>query len=83
MGNIFSFGDAVKKAAHQTELETLKDLPDNDAQIGVVVKPGDIGVSGSISEDIGKPGGWGFLAEGSWMHKAGGSVKAMLRRKSK
>ena len=83
MSKVFSFGDAVKKAAHQTELETLKDLKDDEAQVGVVVKPGDIGVSGSISQDLGKPGGWGFVAAGEWMQKTRGSVRAMLRRKSK
>jgi hypothetical protein len=69
----------------EAQLDKLKDLPDGESQAGIVVKPGaggiDVGVTGSISEDIGKPGGWFFLAEGSWMRKAGGSIAAMLRRK--
>ena len=73
------------KEATQAQLDKLKDLPEREAQAGVVVKPGasglDVGVTGSISEDIGKPGGWFFLAEGSWLRKAGGSFAAMLRRK--
>jgi hypothetical protein len=73
------------KEATQAQLDKLKDIPEREAQAGIVVKPSgsgiDVGVTGSISEDIGKPGGWFFLAEGSWMRKAGGSIAAMLRRK--
>ena len=79
--------DIFSPNATQAQLDKLKDLKDDEAEIGAVVKPGmnglDVGAKGSISQDIGKPGGWGFLAEGSWMKKAGGSVAAMLRRKGK
>lgn len=79
MPSIFS------KDATQAQLDKLKDLKDNDAAAGVVVKPGadglDVGVQGHVSQDIGKPGGWFVLAEGSWLKKAGGSFAAMLRRK--
>lgn len=77
--------DIFSPQATQAQLDKLKDLPDNDAQAGIVVKPSsgglDVGVQGSISEDIGKPGGWVFIAEGSWMRKAGASFAAMFRRK--
>jgi hypothetical protein len=75
------------KEATQAQLDKLKDIPDDAAEVGAVVTPGmnglDVGVKGSISQDLGKPGGWAFIAEGSWMKKAGGSVAAMLRRKGK
>lgn len=68
------FGDNVIKRY----LDDLEDLPLEHADVGVVVKDGDVGITGSVNKDIGKPGGWKFAAEGSWMHKAGKSVKALL-----
>ena len=46
--------------------DQLKKLPDNEANVGVVVEGKDIGITGSVSKDVGKPGGWWFGAEGTW-----------------
>jgi hypothetical protein len=79
--------DIFSPNATQAQLDKLKEIKDGEGEIGAVVKPSasgiDVGVTGHVSEDIGKPGGWFVLAEGSWMKKAGASFSAMLRRKGK
>lgn len=57
--------------------EQLKKLPENEANIGVVTEGKDIGITGSVSKDIGKPGGWWFGAEGTWV-KAKSRIAAMF-----
>lgn len=65
--------------ALQNELKKLEDNKTLETGIGVVVKDSDVGVTGSIQKDVGK--NWTFLAEGSWMRKAGKSFVAMFTKK--
>lgn len=60
-------------------LDKLEKVPENEANIGVVVQDGDVGVTGSVSKDIGKPGGWDVSAEGTWMRRTGAKLAALLR----
>lgn len=60
-------------------LEKLEDVPKNEAEIGVVVEGKDVGVTGSVSKDIGKPGGWDVAAQGTWMQRTGARLAALLR----
>lgn len=57
----------------------LENLEENKAEIGIVVEDSDIGIAGSISKDIGKPGGWEVGAEGSWMRRTGAKLAALLK----
>lgn len=60
------------------------DLPSEDVGIGITATTaGDVGIHGRANKDIGKPGGWFVLAEGSWMRKAGGKVSGWLGWKGK
>jgi hypothetical protein len=45
--------------------KSIEQLPPEQGGIGVVVKPGDIGVQGSVSKEIGK--GWSVTGAGQWM----------------
>lgn len=74
-GKLFS-DDAIKAS-----LDKLDDVPKEEASIGVVVQCNDIGVTGSVSKDIGKPGGWDVAAEGTWMRRTGAKIAALLRWK--
>jgi len=62
-------------------LDKLEDVPKEEASIGVVVEGGDIGVTASVSRDIGKPEGWEVAAEGTWMRKTGARLAALLKWK--
>jgi hypothetical protein len=73
--NIFS-DNSIKR-----DLEKLEDVPKEEANIGVVVEGGDVGVTGSVSKDLGKPGGWDVAAEGTWMRRTGAKLAALLRWK--
>lgn len=66
------------------QLKKLPDLPPDEGGIGAVAtSAGDVGVQGAINKDIGKPGGWFVLGEGSWMRRAGGSISGWLGWKGK
>lgn len=73
------FGDnAIKRY-----LDKLEDVPDEGAEVGVVVEGTDVGIKGSVSKDLGKAGGWDVAAEGSWMRRQGAKLAAMLRWRGK
>jgi hypothetical protein len=68
--------------ATQAQIDKLSDLPQEEGGIGATVtSKGDVGVVGTINRDIGKPGGWFVLGQGSWMRKAGGTVTGWLKWK--
>lgn len=67
----------------RTELKKLPELPAEQAGVGVVATSDDIGIRGEVNKDIGKPGGWFVMAEGSWMKRAGGSVAGWIGWKGK
>lgn len=50
---------------------TLKHLPTNQANVGIVAEGSDIGVTGSVQNDFGKPGGWSVAAAGEWFKDRG------------
>ena len=78
MSDIFG-PEATKK-----HVKRLPDLPKEEVGIGLTATTsGDIGVEGHANKDIGKPGGWFVLAEGSWMRRAGGTVTGWLGWKGK
>jgi hypothetical protein len=54
----------------------VQDLPPEQGGIGVVVQPGDIGVQGAVSKQIGK--GWSVAATGSWFKAKGYQAAAWL-----
>lgn len=62
--------------------EQLKKLPSNEANVGVVKEGKEVGVTGSVSKDIGKPGGWWFGAEGTWT-KTKSKIAALFTWKGK
>lgn len=79
MPNIFSRANTAK--AVQDVIEQ-PDLPAEEIGIGFAASSGgDVGVAGHANKDLGKPGGWVGLAEGSWMRKAGWKVAGWLRWK--
>lgn len=68
--------------ATKAQIEKLSELPAEEGGIGVqATSGGDVGIVGSVHKDLGKPGGWFVLGEGSWMRKAGGKVIGRLRWK--
>lgn len=68
--------------ATQAQIDKLSHLPEEEGGIGVTAtSKGDVGIVGSVHKDIGKPGGWFAIGEGSWMRKAGGQVTGWLRWK--
>lgn len=70
----------------QTELEELRAevrKARQEAELGVIVEGKDVGVTGNVTKDIGKPGGWAVAAEGSWMQKTGAKIAALLTWKGK
>ena len=72
--------DIFSPEALGAQLQRVKDLPPEQVEVGgVATSAGDVGVQGSASADIGKPGGWTFGAEGSWMRRAGGSIAGLFR----
>lgn len=75
--------DIFSPEATQRQLEQLGEQPPEQGGIGVVVNGKDVGVQGAVNKDVGKPGGWFVLAEGSWMRRAGGSVAGWLGWKGK
>lgn len=76
--------DIFNAEATSAQLKKLPDLPAEEGGIGVVAtNDGDVGVHGAINKDIGQPGGFFLLAEGSWMRKAGGSVAGWFGWKGK
>lgn len=78
MTGIFD-AEATKKHVKQ-----LPDLPPEEVGIGVTATTaGDIGIEGHANKDLGRPGGWFVLAEGSWMRKAGGTLTTWLGWKPK
>ena len=69
-------------ASTQAQIEKLSNLPAEEGGIGVTATTsGDVGIVGSVHKDIGKPGGWFALGEGSWMRKAGGRFTGLLKWK--
>lgn len=62
-------------------LEKLEDIPKEEANVGVVVQGNDVGVTGSVSKDLGNPGGWEVAAEGTWMRWAGAKFAALFKWK--
>jgi len=64
----------------QKQLDKLRDLPPEEGGIGATFdgQTKDIGVRGRYHKDIGKPGGWFTVGEGSWMRRAGYSVAGWL-----
>lgn len=56
--------------------KTIQDLPPEQGGIGVVVKPGDVGVQGSVQKSLGK--GWSVGAAGQWLKNAGYSAAAWV-----
>lgn len=81
MPNIFSPANTAK--AVQDAIEK-PDLPKEEAGIGfTATSGGDVGIAGHANKDLGKPGGWFLLAEGSWFRKAGGKVTTWLGWKGK
>lgn len=56
--------------------KTIETLPPEQGGIGVVVKPGDVGVAGSVQKSIGK--GWSVSGTGQWMKQTGYAVAAWL-----
>lgn len=70
--------------ATAAQLKKLPDLPPEEGGVGVVAtSDGDVGIQGAVNKDIGKPGGWFVLAEGSWMRRAGGTVSGWVGWKGK
>jgi hypothetical protein len=67
----------------EREMAKIKDLPREEANIGIAVEGKDVGVKGSVAKDIGKPGGWELEAQGSWMQRAGAKLAALLSWKGK
>lgn len=61
--------ESTKKA-----IDDLSELPKEQGGFGVVAKNKDIGIQGSVSTDIGNPGGWSVAATASWMRKQGASA---------
>lgn len=57
--------DIFSPEATQKQLDALRELPKEQAKLGVVVDGNDIGVEGSVSKDVGKPGGWFVAAQGT------------------
>lgn len=79
--NIFS-PDKTAKVVHDTIPEPV--VPSDEVEIGAkVTSQGDVGIQGRANADIGKPGGWSVLAEGSWMRKAGGAITGWFKWKPK
>lgn len=68
---------------HQQIMKELDTIQKEHAEVGVITKDGDIGVIGSVSRDIGKPGGWEVAAEGGWMKKTKAWAAAILTWKGK
>ena len=58
--------------------KTVESLPSESGGIGVVVKPHDIGISGSVKTDVGRPGGWTLAATGEWFKQSGYKAAAWL-----
>lgn len=66
--------------ATKAQIEKLSDLPAEEGGIGIqATTSGDVGIVGTVNKDIGKPGGWFVLGEGSWMRRAGGAFTGWLR----
>jgi hypothetical protein len=81
MSDIFSPANTAKAVHDAIE---KPDLPAEEVGIGFkATTSGDIGIQGHANKDVGKPGGWFFLAEGSWMRRAGGTVTGWLGWKPK
>ena len=79
MSNENPFSDnAIKRS-----LEKLEDVPREEANIGVVVEGSDVGITGSVSKDIGKAGGWEVAAEGTWMRRTGAKLAALFSWRGK
>lgn len=75
--------DIFTPEALDAQLKKLPDLPANEGGVGVVATKNDIGVKGQVNVDVGKPGGWFVLAEGSWMRRAGATVSGWVGWKGK
>lgn len=60
------------------QLAKIEKLPTNEAQIGLVAEHGDVGAQGSVSVDVGKPGGWSVAAAGQWLKQKGYTVAALV-----
>jgi hypothetical protein len=63
------FSDSALKA----QVERLEDLPKEQGGIGVVASNGDVGVEASVNKQLGK--GWFVRGDGSWMSRAGYTVR--------
>ena len=57
--------DIFSPEATKKEIDELHELPNERVQVGVVMYGREIGVEGSASKDIGKPGGWFVAAKGT------------------
>lgn len=62
--------ESIRKAAHDQPLE--------QAGIGIVAEPGDVGIVAQVNKDLGKPGGWTFAATGHWWKQKGYQAAAWL-----
>ena len=72
------------KDALDAQIKKLPDVPAETVGVGITATTsGDVGVKGEANKDIGNPGGWFVLAEGSWMRRAGGTVSGWLGWKGK
>ncbi len=58
--------------------KTIQDLPPEQGGVGVVLQNGEVGVTGAVKTDVGKPGGWTLAATGQWIKSEGYRAAAWL-----
>jgi hypothetical protein len=59
--------------------DALNKLPTQQIEVGVVATPEDVGVKGEANVDIGKPGGWSWLASAEWWREKGWQAATWFR----
>lgn len=69
--------DIFSPESTQKQIDALRDLPKERIQVGIVVDGKDVGVEGSASKDLGKPGGWFVAAQGT-LSRTKKRIAAML-----
>lgn len=67
--------------ATATQVKKLEQLPTEEVHVGVVAKPGDVGVEAEASKALGK--GWSIAGTFDWMKNAGWSAVGGFNWKGK